>query len=121
MLTPAFLSNQQLAFSLSDDVSLMVDGRYLSRTFLANTSDARFVTPATYTMDVAVRWRLGPATWLAQVRNVTNARAFTGGYTDGATSYYYVHAARNLMITARVGSEPGDRNQESRAAVRSRR
>jgi iron complex outermembrane receptor protein len=103
LLTPRFVSNQSVEAALSPRLSLLVDGRYVSRSYLANTSDGRFVAPSAYAADVAMDWRAGPAALLAQVRNVTNTRVFTGGYTDGQNSYYYVQAARNLIVTVRIG------------------
>ena len=103
LLTPRFISNQSAELALSPQVSLFVDGRYISRSYLANTSDARFVTPSAYATDLAVDWRIGTVSLLAQARNIGNARVFTGGYTDGQSSSYYILAARNLIVTARVG------------------
>jgi hypothetical protein len=40
---------------------------------------------------------------LAQLRNAFNREFFSGGYTDGTTSYYYVAAPRNLTLTTKVG------------------
>jgi iron complex outermembrane receptor protein len=103
LLTPRFISNQRLEVVLSRQVSLLADGRYLSRSYLANTEDTRFVTPAAYAADVALDWRIGNVSLLAQARNVGDARVFTGGYTDGQSSSYYVLAGRNLIVTARIG------------------
>ena len=102
LLTPRFVSNQSVQFAMSRELSLMFDGRYVSRSFLANTSDARFVTPAAYVADVALDWSIASLSLLAQVRNIGDARVFTGGYTDGQTSSYYVLAGRNAIVTARV-------------------
>lgn len=103
LLTPAVVSNQSAELALGRSLTLMLNGRYLSRSFLANTSDSRFVTPAAYAMDAGVTWRVGDLTLLTQLRNLTNARVFTGGYTDGITSYYYILAGRNAIVTAKIG------------------
>ena len=103
LLTPTVVSNQSAEFALGPLLALTLSGRYLSRSFLANTSDRRFVTPAAYAMDAGATWRLGDLTLLAQLRNLTNARVFTGGYTDGTSSYYYVLATRNAIVTAKIG------------------
>lgn len=103
LLTPAFVSNQSVEFAAGRSLTLMLSGRYLSRSFLANTSDSRFVTPAAYAMDAGASWRVGDLTLLAQLRNLTDARVYTGGYTDGTTSYYYVLARRNAIVTAKIG------------------
>jgi iron complex outermembrane receptor protein len=110
LLTPRFLSNQGVEVGIASDLTVQVEGRYVSRSFLANTGDTRFMTPAFHTMDAAVNWRVGDLTLLTQLRNLTNVRAYTGGYvtseTTGATvravPAYYLLAARNLMVTARI-------------------
>ncbi|HSA54518.1 MAG TPA: TonB-dependent receptor [Gemmatimonadaceae bacterium] len=103
LLTPAVVSNQSAELALAPSLTATLGGRYLSRSFLANTSDSRFVTPPAYTMDAGLTWRAGDVTLLAQIRNLTNARAYTSGYTDGTTSYFYVLARRNAIVTAKIG------------------
>ena len=103
LLTPAFTSNQSVQFILARSLRLGLDGRYVSRSYLANTGDSRFVTPPAWLMDAALTWSPGRVTVLAQLRNVLDREFFSGGYTDGATSYYYIAAPRNLTVTTRVG------------------
>lgn len=103
LLTPTFLANHSAELQVARGLSLGADGRYLSRSFLANTGDRRFVTPPAYLLDGALTWRVGSHAILAQVRNVLDRELFTGGYTDGATSYYYLQARRNLIVTVRAG------------------
>ena len=102
LLTPAFTSNQSLQFALTRSLSVGIDGRYVSRSYLANTGDARFVTPPAWLMDAAMTWSVRRVSVLAQLRNAFNREFFSGGYTDGTTSYYYVAAPRNLMLTTKV-------------------
>ena len=59
--------------------------------------------PAPYLADAGVRVGGERHTVQLVVHNVADARAYSGGYTDGATSYYYVHAARHRTLTARGG------------------
>lgn len=103
LLTPRWVSNHSVEFSPGRSLRLVLDGRYVSRSYLSNTSDRRFTTPPAYAVDAAADWRVGDVSFLAQLRNVTNARVYTGGYTDGVTPYYYVLAGRNLQVTARFG------------------
>lgn len=103
LLTPRLVSNHSVEFAPGAGLRFLFDGRYVSRSYLSNTADRRFTTPPAYALDAAVDWRVGAVSFLMQVRNVTNARVYTGGYTDGVTPYYYILAARNLHVTARVG------------------
>lgn len=103
LLTPAFTANQSVRVALTRSLSLGVDGRYVSRSYLANTGDGRFVTPPAWLMDAALTWSPGRVSVLAQLRNAWDRRFFSGGYTDGTTSYYYVAAPRNLIVTTKFG------------------
>ena len=73
LLTPAFTSNQSLQVALTRSLSMAVDGRYVSRSFLANTGDARFVTPPAWLMDAAMTWSVRRVSVLAQLRNRSTA------------------------------------------------
>ena len=102
LLTPRFTGAHDLRVTVSRLVSLTVGGRYASRSFLANTGDHRFTLPAAYVSDVGVRAGSDRRSLQLIIRNVADTDRYAGGYTDGATSYYYVHAARHATLTARV-------------------
>ncbi len=102
LLTPTFVANHRFSFALHRTTLLQLDGRYVGSSFLANTGDPRFVLPAAYTIDAAVTLGVGPHAMLLQLRNVADRRAYSAGYTDGTTSYFYVIARRNLIATARL-------------------
>jgi iron complex outermembrane receptor protein len=99
LLTPRFVTNQSMELRAHPRLALLADGRWVSRSFLANTGDARFTTPAFYTIDGGARWHLGASSVLLQVRNLTDERGYASGYTDGTTSYFYPIAGRNVMLT----------------------
>ena len=101
LLTPKFVANKRLSFGLSGNMWLHLDGRYVGSSFLANTGERQFMLPAAYTADAALDVGLGPHGLLVHVRNVGNRRTYTSGYTDGTTSYFYVLAGRNIIVTAR--------------------
>jgi iron complex outermembrane recepter protein len=99
LLTPRFVANQSVELRPLARLSVLADGRYVSRSFLANTGDARFTTPGYYLVDGGLRWSLGTSAVLLQVRNLTDVLVFTSGYTDGTTSYVYPLAGRNVSVT----------------------
>ncbi|MGQ0640204.1 MAG: TonB-dependent receptor [Gemmatimonadaceae bacterium] len=103
LLTPSFVMNHRLSIALPRAGWLHLDGRYVGKSFLANTGDPQFVLPAAYTADAALVFDIGAHAILVQVRNVTDRLTYTSGYTDGTTSYYYVLAGRNLIATVRLG------------------
>jgi iron complex outermembrane receptor protein len=102
LLTPRIQSNQTAEMSLSRAVSLRLDGRYVGGSYLDNTENSAFVVPAFYGLNAQVSLRRGPAELRLQVNNLANEQIFTGGQTDGDTSFYFLQAPRHLMLSARV-------------------
>jgi outer membrane receptor for ferrienterochelin and colicin len=102
LLTPAFTTNHSAQVLVTGALRVSLDGRYVGRSFLANNSDARFVTPPGYVLDGATTWTTTRVSLMVLLRNALDRRFFSGGYTDGSTSYYYIWAPRNLTITTRV-------------------
>ena len=103
LLTPRITAAHDLQVRIAPRFKLSIGGRYSSRSYLANTGDDDFVLPAAYVSDLGVRAGTDRRSLLLVVHNVGNTDRYSGGYTDGATSYYYVHAARHVTLTARVG------------------
>lgn len=103
LLTPAVTSNHALTWRALPWLALTAQGRFVGESYLGNTGDDRFVTPAFWLMDAGATLSLRGQELLVWVNNAGNeARAYTSGETDGATSYYWVSARRNVMVTARV-------------------
>jgi iron complex outermembrane receptor protein len=118
LLTPAVIVNQSFQYTHSTRFSAGVDARYVSRSFLDNTNNTSFVTPAMLTADANVSF--GLARWFAagsprisvQVNNVLNRRnvypsgysslfltqAKSGAETIGGTSFFYPQAPRHFVV-----------------------
>jgi iron complex outermembrane receptor protein len=103
LMTPKFVSGHGVRAALTDWVSLDLDGRYTSRMMLTNTNDPRFVVPASWYADGALTFHVGQQLVLLAVRNLLDARVYTGGYpgplagsSDPAAMepYYYTLASR---------------------------
>jgi iron complex outermembrane receptor protein len=103
LLTPAIVTNQRVSLGVFRGAWVHLDGRYVGESFLANTGDSRFMLPAAFTFDAALAYEIGAHALLLQLRNVTDRRTYTSGYTDGTTRYFYVLAGRNLIATLRLG------------------
>jgi iron complex outermembrane receptor protein len=112
LLTPKFVTGHGIRATLADWVSLDLDGRYTSRMMLTNTDDPRFVVPASWYADGALNFRVGRQSVLVAVRNLFDARVYTGGYPgplagssdpDAMEPYYYTLASRNVTVSARIG------------------
>ena len=101
LLTPRLQLGHDVTLRANAWLSLGALGRYTGRSFLANTSDARFIAPAFYIADLSATLGDDSHSVLLQLDNALNARAYPGGYTDGTRSYYYVLAGRHVSATAR--------------------
>jgi iron complex outermembrane receptor protein len=102
LLTPRLLSAGRATFAVTHGVTLGAETRYQSRSFLQNTSDARFVLPASFNLDGSVSWRWRAYELIARGNNLTNNQAFASGYASGGVSYYFVVPPRNLFLTAKA-------------------
>ncbi|MGQ0765237.1 MAG: TonB-dependent receptor [Gemmatimonadota bacterium] len=102
LLTPSFVANQSADLELTRSTTLGVVGRYVSRSYLANDGDDRFVTPQAWLLDASVRQRFGSLEVMAHLRNALNREFFAGGYHDGTSPSYYVTPPRNLTVTMKA-------------------
>jgi iron complex outermembrane receptor protein len=102
LLTPRLLTSARARFAATSAIDVGAEGRYQSRAFLQNTSDARFVLPAASNLDASVAWHSANRRQTVTLRagNLANARTFASGYASGGESYYYVVPPRNVFITA---------------------
>jgi iron complex outermembrane receptor protein len=103
LLTPTVLINHEVAWQMTRAFSLSVGGRYVGRSFLANTGDEAFMTPSAHLLDAGLAWRWGRHELALQVMNLASARFYAAGYTDGTSPYYFVTAPRAVFVTATVG------------------
>jgi iron complex outermembrane receptor protein len=102
LLTPKLVTNQGVRVDINRLVSVDVDGRYTSRMMLGNDNDAKSIVPASYFVDAGMSLHFGAQSLLVQLRNVTNSRVYTSGYSDGTEPNYYLLAPRNVMVTAKI-------------------
>jgi iron complex outermembrane recepter protein len=103
LLTPHVTAAHDFRVTVVNGVMVTLGGKYASRSYLANTGDQRFILPAAYIADAGIRVGSDRRSVQLLVQNVGDSDRYSGGYTDGATSYYFVHAARHATITARLG------------------
>jgi iron complex outermembrane receptor protein len=103
LLTPTVLLNHALGWQMTPALSMSLGGRYVGRSFLANTGDRSFMTPSAYLTDAGLAWRTGRHELALHVMNIGSARFYAAGYTDGTTPYYFVTAPRAIFVTATVG------------------
>jgi iron complex outermembrane receptor protein len=102
LLTPRATANASLVYAFGRALTASLDGRFVGRTYLANTSDGRFTTPGRATADASIAWTITRYTLGIRATNLTSTPFYTGGYTDGTTSYYYVLPPRSWFVTLRA-------------------
>ena len=100
LLTPAFMANAQSAWTFRPGADLTLSLRHLSRSQLANDGDRALVTPSYTLADLGVTLPIARHALRLQVQNLTNAIAYSGGYTDGTVRYYFPVATRSILATA---------------------
>lgn len=112
LMTPKLVTGHGIRTTLTDWLSLDLDGRYTSRMMLTNTNDPRFVVPASWYADGALTFGVGRQSVLVAVRNLFDNRVYTGGYPgalagssdpNAVEPYYYLLAPRNVTVSARIG------------------
>lgn len=109
VLTPSLLASETIDFAATPRLDLGATGRYVARSFLDNTNDARFVAPSFFTVDANAAWSLTDALRLSvQINNLLNEKRIypsgydylyvvPGGAVEG-TSYYFPQATRNAVV-----------------------
>ena len=102
LLTPRLVTAQRLTIAASRAVDIALEHRYQSRAFLQNTSDPRFVLPASSSVDATLAWRVGGQMLTVRGNNLTNSRKYGSGYASGGVPYYYVVPPRNLFATLKI-------------------
>ena len=114
ILTPNLILNQGVEYAPSPRWNGGAVARYVGRSYLDNTNNGAFTTPAFLVVDGTASfnvWR--SARLMLQVNNVLNRkRVFPSGYSylfftpagaiDGI-SYFYPQATRNAVVTMHVG------------------
>jgi iron complex outermembrane receptor protein len=103
LLTPRFLTYERAELAATRNVTLALESRYQSRSFLENTSDPRFILPASLTLDGSASWHIRNYELVVRGNNLTNSKKFGSGYASGEESYYFVLPPRNVFVMVKAG------------------
>ncbi len=101
LLTPPVIANEQVDVQLTSQFSLIVTGRYVDKSHLANDGNDDLMVPASWMFNGTLSWHAGKTEIRAQMNNILNTNAYAGGYTDGTTRYFFPIATRNVLLTTR--------------------
>ena len=103
VLTPALTSVQQATWRATRAVTLHVDGRWQSRSYLAPTGERRLSAPGFFVADGGATMSLGRHALLVQGRNVLDRRAFPAGdVSSSGVPRFFILAPRNVEATLRL-------------------
>jgi iron complex outermembrane receptor protein len=101
LLTPPVTANEQVEVRLTQQLSLIAAGRYVDRSHLANDGNDALEAPAWWMFNGTLAWHAGKTEIRVQVNNILNTNAYSGGYTDGVTRFFFPVATRNVLVTTR--------------------
>ena len=104
LLTPRFQTMHRAEFAATPQVGLSVEGRFQSRAFLDNTSNADRSLPSSYIIDATARWQLARYALMVRGTNLGDSQQFGSGSVSGSgTVRYFVLPPRSVFVTAEVG------------------
>jgi iron complex outermembrane receptor protein len=99
LLSPAIIANARGVWRASERLDFTLGARHVGRSFLANDGDASLTLPAHTLVDGTASLRLGRHAVRLQAQNLLDAVAYSSGYTDGASRYFFPVATRTLLAT----------------------
>ncbi len=103
LLTPQIIINQTVNYAFTKWMKAEVSGRYISQSFLDNSNNKNFTTPASLVFNASVCinfLKYHSINFL--VNNLTNQKYYTSGYIQDAQPYYFAMATRNYFVTLKL-------------------
>lgn len=103
MLTPRFLTTHRIEIQASSQVSVGVEGRYQSRSYLDNTGSSDRVLPDFYTVDASIHTSIRRVNLALRGANLGNTQKFGSGEVSSSGKVrYFVLSPRSVFLTAAV-------------------
>lgn len=100
LLTPQIIINQTAGFEFTNWIKAEVSGRYVSMSYLDNSNNKNFTTPASLVFNASVCINfLRYHSINFMVNNVTNQKYYTSGYVQNSQPYFFSMATRNYFVT----------------------
>jgi len=103
LLTPRFSTFERAQLAATRNLSLAVESRYTSRSYLQNNGDSRYVLPAAFNVDGAVSLHVREYEILLRGNNLTDSKKYGSGYASDGVSYYFVVPPRNYFVGLKLG------------------
>jgi outer membrane receptor protein involved in Fe transport len=99
ILTPAFLTSQQLTWRATPRLTLTADSRYQGLSYLAPFGDENLTSPAFHVLDAGARFEMGTSTLTLYGRNLLNRRAYPSGDVSGGVPRYFILAPTSVDVS----------------------
>ena len=103
LLTPRFTTFERAQLDATRHISLALETRYTSRSFLQNTSDPRFILPAAFDLDGSLSFHVRGSEVILRANNLTDSKKYGSGYASDGVSYYFVLPPRNYFVGLKLG------------------
>lgn len=102
LLTPRVLSSQRGELALTKNVTLSLEGRYQSKSYLTNTGNATLLLPDYYVLDGSVRFNFAGQALVVRGANLGDTKKFSSGYDNGDGPAYFILPPRSVFVTAEI-------------------
>lgn len=102
VLTPSIMAAFRAGVDVTDRLNLSTEGRYQSRAFLDNTSNASRVLPAYHILDATARYSISRYALTLRGTNLLDSDKFGSGSVSSGEVRYFILPGRSFFLTAEV-------------------
>ncbi len=102
VLTPNFMAAYRAGFDLTQQLNVSAEGRYQSRAYLDNTSNAARVLPAYHLLDATARYSISRYALTLRGANLLDSKKFGSGSASSGEVRYFILPGRSFFLTAEV-------------------
>jgi iron complex outermembrane receptor protein len=103
ILTPELIASHQATWRPNDRISVSLDGRYQSTSYLAPRGDEELTAPPFYVLDAGLRITMGRQDIHVQGRNLLDRFALpSGDVSSSGVPRYFILAPRSLDVSVTI-------------------
>lgn len=103
LLTPDVILNGGIQYTLFKNYTIGVNARYVSSSFLDNTSNSVYKIPDAYSLNLTFKADIAKyINVVFNLNNFTNNTYYNSGYVQGGTRWFYIAPGTNFFINVNV-------------------
>lgn len=103
LLTPDVILNAGFHYTFLKNYSFGVTGRYVSSSFLDNTSNGNYKLPDSYVLNLIARINITKhINIILNLNNFSNSQYYNAGYVQGGSRYFYMAPGVNFFANINV-------------------